>query len=283
MRSIPRMIGVWGVLLALVLLAGSPTAPVAATNAVPGFGAGPTTHAPLHQDRSVVVERRDGNVTIEQDGDLRFVETWEVRFDGGPFRFAFRDIPLDRLTGISDWSVRANGQQYQNSDSTMQGTFLVAGDGGSERITWYFPPATNETRVFELSYTVEGALRIYEDGDQFFWKYIEADREYTINNARVVVNLPGSFAADEILTRTYINVEDAGFGEEVDSSTVLFTGGPFPPGTEWEVRVQFPHGVVDAEPQFWQRLADSGPLLDLVALGGSVLLFLGGIVGLYFT
>lgn len=57
--------------------------------------------APSHaQSRSIVVDRRDGVITIQPNGNVEFVETWQVRFIGGPFRQGFREIPLNRATGI---------------------------------------------------------------------------------------------------------------------------------------------------------------------------------------
>jgi len=143
--------------------------------------------APSHaQSRSVVVDRRDGVITIQQNGDVEFVETWQVRFIGGPFRFAFREAPLNRS------------------------------------------PAGDERHTFTLRYVVEGALQIYEGG-----------------------------------------------------RTVLFTGETFDPGNEWEVRVQFPHGVVTATPPLRQTLDDPASTLNLGALAVAVLILLGGSGGLY--
>src|SRR5919199_1310350 len=65
------------------------------------------------QSKSVVVARRDGDVTIRSNGDMDFVETWQVNFIGGPFRFAFRGIPLDRLEGITNLGVTEGGPVFR--------------------------------------------------------------------------------------------------------------------------------------------------------------------------
>ena len=87
--------------------------------------------APSHaQSRSVVVDRRDGVITIQQNGDVEFVETWQVRFIGGPFRLAFREIPLNRATGIGGWQVSEAGVPLQPAPSGEQpGTFVVTSSG----------------------------------------------------------------------------------------------------------------------------------------------------------
>ena len=55
------------------------------------------------QSKSVVVERRDGDIIILENGDVQVIETWKTRFIGGPFRFAFRVIPLSRVEAIDSW------------------------------------------------------------------------------------------------------------------------------------------------------------------------------------
>ena len=133
------------------------------------------------QSKSVIVNRRDGQATILPNGDVRMVETWQTQFIGGPFRFAFRAIPLNRVEAIDEWSVSEGGQQYRQASDQSPNSYTVDRNSDEEKITWYFPSTTDQQRTFTLRYTLKGALRIYNDGDQFFWKFIESDRAYTIS------------------------------------------------------------------------------------------------------
>lgn len=220
------------------------------------------------QDRSVIVQRRDADMTINSDGSVNVVETWVVDFQGGPFRFAFRTIPFNRISSLTFDGVSEDGTPYTRADTESPGTFNVEYGNGERTITWYFPPATDAVRTFQLYYTLTDALRIYDDGDQFWWKFIEADRAYPIQQSAVTVHLPGNFPTDQILAATYTNGSESGGAQIIDGSTVQFTGGPFPPDTEWEIRVQFPHGVVTQSVQPWQRaddLADAQADIDAIA------------------
>src|SRR5919201_4949826 len=88
---------------------------------------------PVHaQDRSVVVERRDGDVTIARNGDVRLVETWTVRFIGGPFHYAFRAIPLTRVEGIDGWGVAENGQAFGNGPNGAGARYFVVDNSGNQ-------------------------------------------------------------------------------------------------------------------------------------------------------
>jgi uncharacterized membrane protein len=185
------------------------------------------------QDKSVVVERRDADMTIHADGTVDVVETWVVGFQGGPFRFAFRSIPLNRISALQFQGVSENGTAYVREGTERPTTYRVDIDKGGRTIYWYFPPAMNETRTFELRYTLHDALRLYDDGDQFWWKFIEDERGYPIQSSRVTVHLPAEFPTDEILATTYENGTETNGAQVVNGSTVEFMGGPFADGVEW--------------------------------------------------
>lgn len=246
--------------------------------------------APL-RDKTVEVDRRDGALTVRPNGDLQVVETWQVNFMGGPFTYAFRAIPRSRLAGISDWAVSGDGQPYRASNKGEDQTFSVSDAGESYTLTWHFPPTNrgsafwSDRHTFVLTYTVAGALRIYPEGDQIWWKFVESDRNYPIQAARVVLHLPESFDPSRLQVATYVGDTDTRMATVVDGSTVEFTGGPFPPKTEWEIRAQFPHGAVAAEPSGWQVAEDQLEARvaanNLLALNASVLILIGGLLGLY--
>lgn len=68
--------------------------------------------AAAQSGRRVNVLRRDADITILQNGDARFVETWVVDFRNGAFTFAFREIPRVRLREIADWRVGEGDAAY---------------------------------------------------------------------------------------------------------------------------------------------------------------------------
>ena len=208
------------------------------------------------QDKSVVVERRDADMTIHTDGSVEVVETWSVQFQGGPFRFAFREIPFNRISSLRFEGVSEKGIEYTRAGTQEPNTFRVDFASGGRTIYWYFEPATNQTRTFQLRYTLQDALRIYNDGDQFWWQFIEADRAYPIEASRVTVHLPSNFPQDQIIATTYENFHETNGAQVVNGNTVGFNGGPFGQGVSWEIRVQFPHGVVTQSKQSWQAVDD---------------------------
>lgn len=237
--------------------------------------------------KRVVALERNADITILPNGDARFVETWVVDFQNGPFTFAFREIPKNKLRDIVAWGVREGATVFQEDSGAFN--FTVTETADAYKITWRFPPTNqhanffSDTRAFELQYTVRGAARIYDDGDQFWWKFIEADRAYPIKAARVTLHLPAEFAADQIKTSAYLNYAETVGGRVLDGRTIEFNGGPFAPDTFWEIRAQFPH-VLDAAPEAWQQWDDrveriaaqnnfiAATAFAIIALGGPLAL-----------
>lgn len=208
------------------------------------------------QGKSVVVERRDAEITLHKEGNVDVTETWVVDFQGGPFHFAFRTIPFEKISSLVFDGVSENGKAYTRDSSEAPNTYTIDSPSGERTITWYFATTENATRTFQLTYHMTDALRVYDGGDQFWWKFVESDRAYTINSSHVTLHLPSNFEVSQLKAATYINGNETGGAQIVDGQTIEFSGGPFPPDTEWEIRAQFPHGVVTQSVQAWQTEED---------------------------
>ncbi len=241
----------------------------------------PLTPNAAAQSKSVTVLRRDAEITILSNGDIHFEEVWETRFEGGPFTFAFRSIPLNKVEEITNWGVREGSTIYSSGSGSTPFTYKLSSEGGERKITWYFLPTTNQTRTFTLSYTLKGALAIYDEGDQFFWKFIESDRGYTINSASVTVRLPAAFSTEQLEGATFFNGDATSDWQIVDGQTIAYRGGPFYSGDEWEIGVKFPHGVVNAAPPPWQSIADNQWLYNLEAIVAALIFLISGGMGVY--
>jgi uncharacterized membrane protein YgcG len=246
--------------------------------------AGPTTT--LAQDKTLRWERYDVNLAVQANSDILVEEVQEIAFTSGTFRFGFAAIPLDRVENISDISVAelANGttRRYTPNSSGEYG-FTTAVNEGNLEITWYFPPTANRTHTYVLSYRVSGGLRIYEGGDQVWWKAIPPDHNFPIRAATVMVSLPQTFRKNELVVESYgAPVSGASY---TDRGSVVFTAKDIPADEALEVRVQFPHGFVQGQPPAWQAADDQrrtwAPVVGVIFGGLGLLLLVGGPVGVY--
>ncbi|MBS3784056.1 MAG: DUF2207 domain-containing protein, partial [Anaerolineae bacterium] len=235
-----------------------------------------TAHA---QAQTLRWDRFNVSITVLGNGDFVVEETQEITFTSGQFHFGYRNIPMDRLESITDVTVWEGDRQYERGFGDSY-TYQTSVDDGDFQIKWYFPYTSNASHTFVLRYTVKGGLRYYDDGDQLYWKAVYADRDFPVYDSTVTVRLPDDATAEPVAAYgTEASVQGRG------TSTVVFRAEEtIESGQEFEVRVQFPHGIVQGSKASWQEAYDrraaweEGPQdianLGLGALGA--LLLIGG-------
>ncbi len=223
---------------------------------------------------------------VEDDGDIQIDETWLVTFTSGTFRFAFHSVGTSRLGSVSDVAVLIDGRQVPLGQG-QPGSYETYREGGNFFIKWYFPePVGPSTHTYEIGYRIAGGLRIYDDGDQIWWEVIRGEnRDFPIRSSQIVVRLPQG--VDEVQNvASYFHPAES---VVVDPVTVVFNATDIPPGRPLEVRVQFPHGIVQAEPPPWQAADDEGrriqavgrPVATAAALCLGLLIPVLGLLGIY--
>jgi hypothetical protein len=242
-------------------------------------------------ERSVSYDRFDVQIDLLPDGTFTVLETQAVRFDG-TFRRAYRDIPLDKVSSITEVTVGEPGRVYQVG-ANQAGTFSTTRGDGQLRIQWWFPDTTNAVRTFEVRYRVRGGIRVYPGGDQIYWTAIPPGLPGPISSASVTVRFPTDVAPESLMARAY-----SGGAElqpaAVTSSEVRFEASRLNTGQALDARVQFPHGLTAAETPAWQEDYDRRaaynsqvrPILNLLLLVGSLALLAGGgvmLFGAWFT
>jgi len=237
------------------------------------------------QDKVYHQESVDSDITILPNSDVRIVEARKFVFTSGSFHYAYIYVTRNKFDDIDQVEVWEGDRRYTPGQERDY-TFTAEWDDDAFRITWYYPYTSDASRTFRIAYTVKGALRYYDGGDQLWWKAVDKDRTFPILSSQVTVHLPASFSPTELKTAAYGVTADT---EILDGSTVRFTSGQLAPGQELEVRVQFPHGVVPGSPAAWQVKEDRlqtynenyRDLVNLALLVLGLLLLIGGSVGVY--
>lgn len=241
------------------------------------------------QDRTLDWHRWDVDIQINEDGTFDVRETYEIEFIGGPFTFGYREIPFDQFEDLTGFSVSEGGQTYDESFSEGSNTFYVTQDDGNRIVTWYFPPTTNETRTFDVEYTVHGGIIISEEvGDRFFWKAVGPDHAYPIGSSTVVVRMPPGATIDTAIEPATFG-PDATYEVSDDLTTVTYYAENIPTNQEFEVGVRFPHGFIPSEKPTWQAEYEREqtwndtvrPVANLGLGALSIVLLGGGLFGVY--
>ncbi len=249
-----------------------------------------TVQPALAQSRSVFWRSWDVRIDNIDPARNRFnvLEAYDIDFTG-TFRFGSAVIPSTNLDGISGISVSQDGQAFREGCSQSPGTYCVSSDSDGTSITYYFlSPITDGSARFEIRYTVSGALRVYEGGDQLWWIAVPSEHYgFPIGSSTITVVLPAGFAPREGVDP----VETYGAAAEVAirGTTVKATATQQLRGDDsFEIRVQYPHNPAALKAR-WQDAFDerrafeetTKPLIDaaLVALG--LLISIGGVLGVY--
>lgn len=287
--------------LCLTLLWGPLVSRTLGTPMVPGMPFVPVAQA-QQAERSVRALRYDVDLTVQPGGDVLVRETQEIAFQGGPFQKASRQLPLRRLEGIQDVRVEEPGQPYRSGYETpfsyaVNGTAsggVGQGSAGEMLVEWWFPQTGNARRTFVLSYRAVGAVRFYPGGDQLRWAALGDDRRYSVDESTVTLRLPvevpsGGWKVDAYPARL---ISQSGTGASGDAAT--WRASDIPAGELYEVRAQWPHGLVAGSPAAWQAAADAEdwrnenlrPVLNLAfGFAGVFIPLLGalGVLLLWFT
>lgn len=244
--------------------------------------AAPTTA----QSRSIVW--REWNVNIDnintRTNQFDVTESYDIDFTGS-FSFGSAVIPQTNLEYIRNVQVSENGTPLRDSCSGSSGTFCAENTDEGMSITYYFSsPINNGQASFDISYTVIGALRVYEGGDQLYWIGVPSDHYgFQIDKSTISVQLPQGFAPREGIDP----VESYGVPADVSVDGTLVSATATQPITgdeSFELRVQYPHDP-QARVASWQPNSDQqlkyGPIATLGAVALALLIFIGGLMGLY--
>lgn len=247
------------------------------------------------QTRSVFWQRWDVLINNVDTSGNRFdvTETYDVYFTG-TFSFGIRVIELTNLSDIQNIQIYDNNQPLRQGCSEQAGTYCVRTTTDGREVKYYFTqPVTNNNRLIRIQYTVVGALRIYEGGDQIWWSAIPEDHfGYSIGSSTVTVQMPPGFAPREGIDP--VEVYGVPGSVQVNGTTIIARpNGTITGNGKFEIRVQYPHDP-NASPPRWQAAFDEQrqfdenvrPLLNLGALAVAGLIALGGplaIFGLWYT
>jgi uncharacterized membrane protein len=249
-----------------------------------------TIQPSVAQSRSVFWRSWDVRIDSVDPVRNRFnvTESYDIDFSG-TFRFGSAVIPPTNLESIGGIQVSQDGHVFRENCTEYPGTYCVSEGSDGTSITYYFlSEITDGQARFEIRYTVSGALRVYEGGDQLWWIAIPSDHYgFPIGSSTITVELPAGFAP-----RTDVDAIAAyGVPAEVtvrDTTVKAVATQQLGGSDSFEIRVQYPHNPA-ARKANWQDSFDqrrtfeetTKPLIDaaLVALG--LLISIGGVLGVY--
>jgi len=253
----------------------------------------------MAQSKSAQYETYDVHFEIQGDGRVLVVEDQTVAFDGGPFTMGYVELEERGADAIEIMGVEEPDRGIAYSAAGAAGgtdTYQVTRSGDMVTVRWWYPETTNATRRFVVRYVLEGAVRFYDKGDQFWWKAIRSERPH-VSGGTVTIDVPAASEAGLTLAAAYRMPSDAMLPMSIEGQSARLVLPQVPPGEEIEVRVEWPHGLVAGTPSAFQKRFDRSraaeqaqieaavdPTRAILNIAGALvglLVGLGGLVGLY--
>ncbi|MFW5941617.1 MAG: DUF2207 domain-containing protein [Chloroflexota bacterium] len=225
-----------------------------------GHAHGPGSTA-LQGSDPVIYTRYDVDIDVREDGTVHVREEQEITFNDS-FRTAFAQIPRDYVSEIRNVQLSGSEGLYELTPgrAAQAGEFSVSYEPDAIYVDWaYEATQAGDTRTFILEYDVVGGLWVYEDGDILEWRAVPSDRNgVPVRSSTVTVTLPQPLDADEVQVTAF----GPGYTTEVQEQQVTFEATEeIVDGTAFQIMVGFPHGLVAAQVQPWQRAEDSAELV----------------------
>jgi hypothetical protein len=238
---------------------------VAATLVV--VGAGPAVAVPGESIRSY-----DVKLTVLADGGLRVSETVEYDFGANERHGIFRDVPTrvpydqrdDRVYRLHDVEVASPTGAPSDVERNESGGVTTLRIGDPDR-------TVSGRQVYDIDYTVDGALNAFDDHDELYWNAIGDRWDVPISEATVVVELPATATQATCFAGPTGSSLPCTGGVELDERSVSFTQpGGLQPYSAFTVVVGLPTGAVTATgPLLEERWSVQGALTP-TALTGSL-------------
>jgi hypothetical protein len=207
--------------------------------------------------KSYRAETYTSEIEIHPDGDLRVTEAFEFRFEGGPFTYAYRTLPLRDVDGIE---IESSSEPFEMRR------------GERVEVTWRFAACRDTLRRMALAYRVHGALRLEAGKRVLHWVAFPSERRYAIERTQMRVTWPADWP-DPVSA----GARPASADVAREPRALVFTAGRLGRDRNVRVHIGFDAAALGAVPiPAWQarrlRWEKRWPLL---LAGGAAVLLLG--------
>lgn len=190
------------------------------------------------------LERLDFEATLNSDGSMDVIETWQVHIDGET-NTLFKTFEIDfskysEITNVKVFEIdnddkKEFAQSYTWKNHVDTDCFHALEYDGEFEIAWGVNKSSGNY-VYSIEYTVKDIVNVYSDCAELYWQFIGEDFEEHIDEVTGTIYLPNKV---ELLD----NLRVWGHGElngeilREDEQTVKFNMSPFYSGTFLEIRV----------------------------------------------
>lgn len=188
------------------------------------------------------------------DGAVRVREEHTVQFEG-TYSGLFQWFDTSRGLKIRDLVVSEGGVLYQQIEGEKPGpagTYFIRSTKDEVYVDWSFE-ARDETRIFQLDYTLDNIILKHRDVAEFYYQFVGKGWERPRNRVRVTLTLPQGAVLEEIGAWGY--GPSHGQVKIVSPTEIVWEVDQLPARTFMEGRVVFPPSLVPGSSRVTNQLA----------------------------
>lgn len=194
---------------------------------------------------------------LQPDGSLDVTEQRTFRFDGA-FTHLWQVIELPERSRLHDLRLSDQQGAFLQSTSQTPRTYSMARQDSNWRVDWYIQAADTEG-TFTLTYRIENAVRMHQDGAELYWNLIGSDWAVGAGLAEVAIQLP--------MAPVDAWVEGPSTYQQYNGKQITFTRRDLPAEQAMTARVLLPLEAVAALMGQPATAAFRATLLDLALRG----------------
>ncbi len=192
--------------------------------------------------KSFSIESADINVKILSDGSVDFSQKIAVNF-AGSFSEGFVDLDLDAEQKAAFVDSSVSVREFGKGELVIYFSTVSTTSKG-KTITWKIS-ASNEKRIFIISYKLKKAVSAYTDIAEFNWKVWGSSWPSSVGKMKIAVELPKEVSnASEL--RRWAHPQLNGKITDLNKKTILIEANNVPAYQWVEARVVFPVSILSS-------------------------------------
>gem|GEM_PF-2117629 len=148
------------------------------------------------------IESGHYEIYILENGNAEITETWVVQFDREQNYTRYYRSYYKNYYNMTDWSAALDGRQMNQLpavDSARPEYSFAVEMTDAEYIIHLYHDSYDTRRVFTISYTVENAVKIYDDTADFVWDLTGENEASAIGSLTATLTVPKGANPDDFL------------------------------------------------------------------------------------
>lgn len=168
-------------------------------------------------NKEYFIDKLNIEAQILNNGDVVINEIIEYRFNGD-FNGIYRNLDLNGansylVNGVSIIDNSGNTTEVIEEYSDENNTYQINKDNNTAQIK-IFSKSTNESKKFNLNYTIKGAAKKYTDYSQLYWNFYDVENIDSVKEGTLKISLK-----DENFDINNLTYDIYGEGEITASNT----------------------------------------------------------------